>query len=55
MERKKFTDSLHVREYGFWNPENFVVDSGILGFGIWDTAQGIRNPTDDWNPESRLY
>ena len=20
--------------------------------GIWNTAQGIRNPTKDWNPES---
>ena len=26
--------------------------SGILGFGIRNTGQGIRNPTSDWNPES---
>ena len=25
--------------------------SGILCFGIRNTAQGIRNPTKDWNPE----
>ena len=24
-----------------------LVESGILGFGIWHTAQGIRNPTND--------
>ena len=24
-----------------------------FGFGIWNTTQlGIRNPTNDWNPES---
>ena len=27
-----------------------LVESGILGFGIRNTAQGIRNPTKDWNP-----
>lgn len=32
---------------GIWN-----LESGILGFGIQDTAQRIRNPTKDWNPES---
>ena len=25
--------------------------SGILDFGIGNSAQGIRNPTNDWNPE----
>ena len=29
-----------------------VRESEILGFGIRNTAQGIRNPTIDWNPES---
>ena len=24
-----------------------LVESGILGFRIWHTAQGIRNPTND--------
>ena len=27
--------------------ENFPVVSGILGFGIWNMALGIRNPTND--------
>ena len=31
------------------------VESEILGFGILNTAQGIRNPTNDWNPESKFY
>ena len=26
--------------------------TGILGFGIQNTAQGIRNPPNDRNPES---
>ena len=38
------------------NLVNFsFVESGILGFGIWNTAQGIQNPTKDWNPESKFY
>ena len=31
-----------------WNPESgkiLLVESGILNFGIQNTAQGIRNPT----------
>jgi len=31
------------------------VESGILGFGIWNTAQGIGNPTKDWDPESTFH
>ena len=31
------------------------VESGILGFGIRNTAQGIPNPTNDWNPEFKLH
>ena len=27
----------------------FLVECGILGFGIWNTAQGVRNPNNDWN------
>ena len=27
-----------------------LVESGILGFGMRNTAQRIRNPTKDWNP-----
>ena len=29
-------------------------ESGILGFGIRNTAQGIRNPTKDWNTGSKF-
>ena len=29
-----------------------LVESGILGFGIRNTA---RNPTNDWNPESKFH
>ena len=32
-----------------------LVESGILGFGIRNTAQGIRNPTNDWNPDSKFH
>ena len=32
--------------------ENFVLESGIFGFNIHNTAQGIRNLTNDWNPQS---
>ena len=31
------------------------VESGILDFGIWNTAQRIRNPTNDYNPESKYH
>ena len=33
----------------------FLVKSGILGFGIRNTAQRIWNHTKDWNPESKFY
>ena len=29
---------------GIRNPAHFTVESGILGFGITNTGQGIRNP-----------
>ena len=32
-----------------------LVESGILGFGIWNTAQGIRDSTSDWTPESKFH
>ena len=46
--------SPHARESGFLNPgkyclwklESWALDSG---------AQGIRNPTKDWNPESKFH
>ena len=33
----------------------FLVESEILGFGIGNSAQGIRNPTNDWNPNSKFF
>jgi len=38
----------HVTESGKF----LLVESGILGFGIQKTAQGIRNPSNDWNQQS---
>ena len=32
-----------------------LVESGILVFGIRNTAQGIQNPTNDWNSESKSH
>ena len=32
-----------------------LVESGILGSKIRNTAQGIRNPTNNWNLESKFY
>ena len=36
------------------NPGYFSFESGILGFGIRITVQGIRNPTSDRDLESRF-
>ena len=39
---------------GIRNPGKFfLVESGMLDFGIRNTAQGIWNPAKDWNPESK--
>ena len=32
-----------------------LVEFWILDFGIWNIAQGIRNPTNDWKPESKFH
>ena len=45
--------SPHVKESAFRNPCNFCC--GILGFGIKNTAQRIRNPTKDWNPDFKFH
>ena len=61
-----FYVSPSVRESRFWNPGNLhswnlesgnilLMESGIPGFGIWNTAQGIWNPTNYWNSESKFY
>ena len=42
---------------GIWTPKSgnvLLVESGILGFGIRNTAQSIWNPTENWNPESNF-
>ena len=32
-----------------------LVESGTLGYGIWNTSKGIRDPTDkDWNQEPEI-
>ena len=33
----------------------FAVQSGILAFGIQNAAQGIRNQSKDWYPESKFH
>ena len=44
-----------IREFGFQDLGNsFYVESGILGLGIRNEAVGIRNPANNWNPESGI-
>ena len=31
------------------------MESAILGFGIGNSAQGIRNPSNDWNLNSKFF
>ena len=31
------------------------MESGILGFGIRNTAQGVRDPTNYWNPKFKFH
>ena len=49
---------------GLWNPDNFfnpesgkflLVESQILGFRIPNTAQGVWNPTNEWNLEFKFH
>ena len=45
---------------GIRNPESgirdiFLVEAENLGLGIRNTAEGIRNFTNDWNPESKFH
>ena len=42
---------IRIPEFG----KTLVVESGILDFGIRNTAQGILNSTNDWNPESKFH
>ena len=42
--------------WGIRNPEMFSCKSGILAFcRVWNTALGIRNPTNHWNQESQFH
>ena len=45
----------HVRESGFRNSEKFGCGIPNLDCGIRNTAQGIWNPNNAWNPESMFY
>ena len=44
-----------IRDTGLGNPGYWAFESGILGLGIRNTAQGIRNPTNDSNPQSTFH
>ena len=44
--------TLRGLDFGIW--KLLLVESEIL-FGIRNTVQGIRNPTNDWNPESQFH
>ena len=35
--------------------EIFDTESGIQGFGIQNRAQVLRNPTKEWNPETKFH
>ena len=35
--------------------EFLLLESGIPGLGIRNTARGIQNPTNNWNPESKVH
>ena len=37
----------------FSNSGNY--EFGTMGFGIRNTAQGIRDPTNDWHLESKFH
>ena len=42
----------------FWIPESakfLLVGSEILDFGISGLSQGIRNPANDWNLQSKFH
>ena len=44
-------------KFCFWNAESgkiLLVESRTMGFGIRNTAQGIHNHTNDWNPEIQV-
>ena len=56
---KTLSNSLFASCKGIWTWQEsgkfLLVGSGIPGFKIRNTAQGIRNLTNDWNPESSTW
>ena len=46
-------------KFCLWNPNSTVefvlVELEILDLGIRNSAQEIRNPANDWNPESKFH
>ena len=51
----KISNSPHVTECELRNlGKILLVESRIRSFEIQNTAQGIRNPTNDWNTESNF-
>ena len=49
--------SANLRQYKVIRiPESKILESGILGFGICNTTQGIRNPINDFGyPKSKYH
>ena len=46
-------------KFCLWNPNSTVefvlVELEILDLGIRNSAQEVRNPANDWNPESKFH
>ena len=47
------------RDFGFQNQGNvLLVESGVQGnfvCGVRKTVQGVRNPSNDWNPKCKFH
>ena len=51
-------DCSKILNLGIRNPDSgkiLLMESGTSDFGFRNTAQGIGNPTKDWNPESKFH
>ena len=54
----KYSEFWYPRTLYFRNPESgnvLLLESGIPGFGIRNPAQGLLNPTNDWNPRFKFH
>ena len=52
------SSSHHPQNFCLWDSESakiLLVESGIQGTGIWNTAQGNRNSTNNRNPEIKFH